>query len=146
MLKLKDNVLYSVDKCFRAYHQYAQAQVKKAGYNITIDQWLLLKNVSEHPGITQNEIANLVFKDNASVTRIIQILVKDGYLKREAHPNDRRRFLLNLTESGTKITVDVNEIAISNRAAALKGVDDAQIAVLREVLDKVIGNCRKPGI
>ena len=146
MLKLKDNVLYSVDKCFRAYHQYAQGQVKKAGYNITIDQWLLLKNVSEHPGITQNEIANLVFKDNASVTRIIQILVKDGYIKREAHPNDRRRFLLNLTESGTKITVDVNEIAISNRAAALKGVDDAQIAVLREVLDKVIGNCRKPGI
>jgi len=141
MEKLNNTLLYTLDKCFRTYNQFAQRNVRKAGYDITIDQWLILKSVAENPSITQKDISKIVFKDNASITRIIQLLVKQGYLVREIHPSDRRRANLTLTEAGKKITIDVNEIALQNRAAALKGIDEQSINLMRDLLQKVITNC-----
>ncbi|TCC93673.1 MarR family transcriptional regulator [Pedobacter frigiditerrae] len=141
MEKLNNTLLYTLDKCFRTYNQFAQRNVRKAGYDITIDQWLILKSVAENPNITQNDISKIVFKDNASITRIIQLLIKQDFLTREIHPSDRRRVNLTLTETGKKITIDVNEIALQNRAAALKGIDEESIKLMRDLLQKVIGNC-----
>lgn len=141
MEKLNDTFLYTIDKCFRSYHQFAQKNVRKAGYNITIDQWLILKNVAESPNITQNDISKIVFKDNASITRIIQLLVNAGYLTRENHPDDRRRMILILTKSGKKITEDVEEIALQNRVAALKNVDQKLMAEMKVTLLQIIKNC-----
>jgi len=142
MEKLNDTLLYTLDKCFRTYNQFSQRNVRKAGYDITIDQWLILKSVAENPDITQNDISKIVFKDSASITRIIQLLVNAGYLKREIHAADRRRVNLTLTESGKKITIDVNEIAKQNRAAALKDVDQQSIEEMKVLLQKIIGNCQ----
>ena len=36
MEKLNDTLLYTLDKCFRTYHQFSQRNVRKAGYDITI--------------------------------------------------------------------------------------------------------------
>ncbi len=141
MEKLNNTLLYTLDKCFRTYNQFAQRNVRKAGYDITIDQWLILKSVVENPNITQKDISKIVFKDNASITRIIQLLIKQGFLISEIHPSDRRRVNLTLTETGKKITIDVNEIALQNRAAALKGIDEESIKLMRDLLQKVIENC-----
>ncbi len=141
MEKLNDTLLYTLDKCFRTYNQFAQRNVRKAGYEITIDQWLILKSVAENPNITQNDISKIVFKDNASITRIIQLLVNAGFLVREIHPTDRRRMTLTLTESGKKITIDVNEIAVKNRAAALDRLDSKQINEMKNTLLQIIKNC-----
>lgn len=144
MEKLNDTLLYTLDKCFRTYNQFAQRNVRQAGYDITIDQWLILKSVAENPDITQNDIGKIVFKDNASITRIIQLLVNAGYLVREIYPTDRRRVNLILTESGKKITIAVNEIAIENRAAALRHVDAKSIEQMKELLLQIIENCQTP--
>ena len=141
MEKLNNTLLYTLDKCFRTYNQFAQRNVRKAGYDITIDQWLILKNVAENEDITQNDISKIVFKDNASITRIIQLLVNAGYLKRKIHPTDRRRMSLRLTESGKKITTDVNQIAIKNRAAALRDISQEQIEEAKQLLLQIIDNC-----
>lgn len=141
MEKLNDTLLYTLDKCFRTYHQYAQKNVKMAGYDITIDQWLILKNISENPDITQNDIGKIVFKDNASVTRIIQLLVKSGHMTRRVYPTDRRRAILKLTEKGQKITCEVNEIALKNRENAMKGLESESIRQMKEMLQQIIYNC-----
>ncbi|MBB2146336.1 MarR family transcriptional regulator [Pedobacter sp. LMG 31464] len=142
MEKLNDTLLYTLDKCFRTYNQFAQRNVRKAGYDITIDQWLILKSVAENPDITQNDISKIVFKDNASITRIIQLLINAGYLIREIHPSDRRRVNLTLTGSGKKITIDVNEIAIQNRTTALKNINEEAVQQMKNLLQQVIENCK----
>jgi len=141
MEKLNDTFLYTIDKCFRSYHQFAQKNVRSAGFNITIDQWLILKNVVENPGITQNDLSKIVFKDKASITRIIQLLVNAGYLIRETHIDDKRRVNLTLTKSGEEITAAVEKIAIQNRAAALKDVNLQLMAEMKETLQAIINNC-----
>jgi MarR family transcriptional regulator for hemolysin len=142
MEKLDSILFYSIDRAIRTYRQYAQVQLKKAGFTITIDQWLIIKCILENPTITQQEIGELSFKDNASVTRIIEILVKSKYIKRKADKKDRRRFKLEVTELGIQTIHEVKEIVTKNRSVALDGIELNQINETQLVLDKITANCQ----
>src|SRR5690606_41879789 len=89
MENIESVVFYTIDKSIKAYRQYAQKQLKEAGFQVTIDQWLVLKNIQELPQISQQELSRRVFKDNASVTRIIDLLVKQGISSAESAENNQ---------------------------------------------------------
>ena len=143
MEKLGGIIFYTMDKAIRTYRQYAQKQLKKAGFSITIDQWLIIKGIIENPGISQQELAKIAFKDNASVTRMIELLVIAGYLNRTSHSTDRRRENLIVTPAGKKVITDVQKIVLKNRAKALHGIDLKNVHAMKEVLQTIIDNCEK---
>lgn len=144
MEKLNSIIFYNIDKAIRAYRNYAQRQLKAHGFSITIDQWLIIKAILENPGITQNEIGDLVFKDNASVTRIIDLMVKSEYIIRHVHPDDRRKTNLEVTDSGKKVIREVQNIVETNREAALKGVSKDELEMMYSALLKISENCLNP--
>lgn len=144
MEKLNSIIFYNIDKAIRAYRNYAQRQLKAHGFSITIDQWLIIKAILENPGITQNEIGDLVFKDNASVTRIIDLMVKSEYIKRHVHPDDRRKTNLEVTDSGKKVIKEVQNIVENNREIALKGVSKDELEMMYSALLKISENCLNP--
>jgi DNA-binding MarR family transcriptional regulator len=141
MEKLDSIIFYNIDKAIRAYRNFAQRQLKANGFNITIDQWLIIKAILENPGITQHEIGDLVFKDNASVTRIIDLLVKSEYINRNTNSEDRRKTDLNVTESGKEIIQKVQNLIENNRKIALKGVSKEELQIMNSALIKISTNC-----
>ncbi len=138
--KLDNVVFYSLEKAIKTYRQFAQRNISDATFDITIDQWLVLKTLQEKPTITQQELALNVFKDFASITRIIDLLVNKGYLNRTSHPRDRRRFELPITKSGLKIIDSLQPIINTNRRTALKGLSKQDIEQLQITLNKMISN------
>ncbi|MBC7862366.1 MAG: MarR family transcriptional regulator, partial [Bacteroidia bacterium] len=71
MEKLESVFFYHLEKAIKSYRQFAQNKLNSNALTITIDQWLVLKVLSDNQDITQTELAERVFKDKASVTRII---------------------------------------------------------------------------
>lgn len=142
MENLDQVIFYKLEKAIRSYRQFAQRQIRDAGFTITIDQWLTIKNILEHPDIKQQELAENVFKDNASVTRIIELLVKAKYLKRKVHKDDRRRTTLTVTKEGAEVVAKVSEVVLQNREKALEGIDQSKMRTLDKVLLKITENCR----
>lgn len=143
MEKLNDITFYTIDKAIRSYRIYAQKKLKENGFKITIDQWLIIKSILENPGISQLGLGEKVFKDNASVTRIIDLLVKANYLVREVNPSDRRKSNLTVTTEGKTIIENVYEIVLQNRKTALNGVSIEELEVLNRVLKTIITNCNQ---
>lgn len=141
--KLENIIFYTIDKGIRTYRMYAQKRLREYGFQITIDQWLVLKVLTENPGIMQQEIAERVFKDNASVTRIIELLVKADYLERKINPDDRRKSNLKVTSKGKKIISDVQKVVLENRANALSGITQAELETVQRVLLKITENCQE---
>src|SRR5450631_1315512 len=95
---------FLLDRTARRVKQYAQGQFKELGFNITLDQWLVLRHLSDHDDLNQKELAELIFKDTPTLTRIIDLLCKKGLTKRKLDPHDRRSFHVSLTTSGrTKV-------------------------------------------
>ena len=142
MDKLNTVVFYTIERAIKTYRQYAQKQIKLANLNITIDQWLTIKSIMDNPGISQQEIAERVFKDNASVTRIIDLLEKANYLKRTTDKTDKRRSLLKVTDEGKKIINNVYKVVLKNRETALKGINKKDIETTEKVLNTIILNCK----
>lgn len=141
MEKLNDIIFYNIDKAIRTYRMYAMKKIRENGYKITIDQWLIIKSILENPKITQQELAKNVFKDNASVTRIIEILVKSNYLNRAIDTNDRRKSILSVTKEGIEIIEKVQNLVLENRKEALQGITQEDLDIMNQSLQKVIKNC-----
>jgi len=104
---------------------------------------LVMKCLMENPSIPQTEISERVFKDNASVTRIIELLVKAKYISRKANKKDRRRSELSVTKLGVETLNAVNELVLQYRAKALNGVSQEEIDRTMEIMTLVFENCKK---
>jgi DNA-binding MarR family transcriptional regulator len=140
MEKLSNIIFYSLENCIKSYRQFAQKNISAAGFTITIDQWLVLKTIQENSSISQQQLAAKVFKDAASITRMIDLLVKNGYLIRSFHQEDRRRFELTLSKEGTKIIQSLEPIIHNNRKKALQGISLAEIEKLQCILSDITSN------
>lgn len=134
-------VLYTIEKAIKAYRKFSQINISKRLNDITVDQTLLLLFIDKNPELTQKELARLVFKDYASVTRIIELMVKKDYLQRHIHVNDRRRFKLKITEKGQKAITTLAPVINKNRKTALDGLSQNDTDQLQKLLEKIIVNC-----
>ena len=140
MEQLKNVIFYQIEQAIKTYRMYAQKQIKANGLKITIDQWLVLKSLKENPDFTQAELAEKVFKDSASITRILDLLVQSEYVEREINPNDRRKFNLNVTSKGESILAATYTIVLQNRKKALEGITENDIQIMSETLKKISEN------
>jgi DNA-binding MarR family transcriptional regulator len=142
MERLETINFYLLDKAIRTYRMYSQKKLKENGYKITVDQWLIIKVLMENPGISQQDIAEKVFKDNASITRIIELLVKSKYLHRKVNPKDRRTSILTVTPEGEDIIEKVQSLVLQNRKMAQTGLTLEELENLNATLKKIIKNCQ----
>lgn len=134
-------VLYTIDQAIKAYRKLALSNLQKAGLELTVDQGLTLLVIHRHPTATQVEMANMIFKDFASMTRMIQLMEKKGLLKRKMNPEDRRRFRLQITPKGEAAVEALEPVIELNRNTALGGFSETEIIQLQSMLERVISNC-----
>lgn len=135
-------IFYQIEKAIKRYRTYGQKQINKAGFDITIDQWLLLKTIAENKTLTQREIGEIIFKDFASVTRMIEILVKKGYLTRSFHNKDKRLKTLNITDKGNILLLELQTVISQNRAKALENIEESELENMTNSLQMIINNCQ----
>ncbi len=138
---LEQILFYSLEKAIKSYRKFAQKNIRKANINITIDQWLILKSLYDNPNINQREIAIKIFKDHASVTRMIELLVNKGLLNRSQRKDDRRRYKLTISLMGKSVYKDLIPIIAENRKKALKNLNPQDVEFLKNMLEIISHNC-----
>jgi DNA-binding MarR family transcriptional regulator len=129
-----------LDRTARRVKQFAQQQFKESGFNITVDQWLVLKNLYEHPEMKQNELAELLSKDNPTFTRIVDLLCKKGLTERRVHPDDRRSFIVSLTTLGTRRVEQLMPKVRRIRLKAWEGLSEKDFNHFKRILNSIYEN------
>lgn len=143
MEKLTRTFFYQLEKAIKSYRQFAQNRLRENGHAITIDQWLILSVLRDHPEASQNELAELVFKDKASITRIIDLLSAQRYVVRSVDTDNRRKSKLTLTARGKKAVDEILPVVRDYRKAALQGIPKEHLKKTEAVLQAIMGNCEK---
>lgn len=136
-----ETIFHSIESTIKAYRKFAQQRISEEIENLTIDQSIALIHLSKHPELRQNELAELLFKDNASLTRMINTMVKNGFIKRSMNEKDRRRFHLEITSHGKEVIEKLPKIISSNRAKALTKISQSELDQLNTTLKKIKSNC-----
>ena len=142
MEKLNDTFFYNLEKAVKTYRQYFQNQLKTHGFDITLDQWLILNTIIENPDISQNDIAEKVFKDKASVARIIELLVQNGFLTRAIHPTNRRMFRLTITEKGNETIEKLSDLVQIFRGNAVVNISPDILKETQSIMKTIVVNCK----
>jgi len=135
-------IFHTIESTIKEYRKYAQKNISSKIKDITIDQGLVLLFINEYDGLTQKEIAELVFKDNASMTRMINTMVQKKYLKRSMNHEDRRRYKIELTDKGKEEVKKLPPIIQNNRNTSLKGITKNELNQLEIILSKIKSNCK----
>lgn len=138
--KLEDVLYYLVDKTNKVARRYSQEEFAKAGYDVTVDQWLVLKKIADNREINQAEVAAALFKDTASITRILQLLTKKKLVKKDYKENDRRHYLLSLTTKGEQFYKQLLPQVKAMRSQGVKDFTETEREQIKNLLSRMIKN------
>lgn len=137
---LEEVYIFQLEKTLRAIKHYKKQVMKGTGLTITSDQWVLVKRISEVPGVNQKELATSTFKDPASVKRTLDLLEKMELVERTVLSSDRREHSLHLTPNGQDLVHKMLPIAIDVRAKGTKGISQEEMDMLTTTLQKIQQN------
>ncbi len=138
-----ETVFHSIERAIKEYRKFSQKNISNQIEDLTIDQGMVLLFLDKHSELTQKEIAALIFKDNASMTRMINLMVNKKYLKRSMNNVDRRRYHIEITAKGKKVLETLPPIILSNREKSLEGITKEELIQLENLLKKITSNCTK---
>ncbi len=109
-------------------------------YDISPEQWSLIFRVVERSGLTQKELSDSTYKDQANITRSIDRLEQKGLLKRIEHPSDRRSFQLIPTQEALALVEQVVPLSQAFNQRLSKGLSEEEAQTLIALLKKVHHN------
>jgi DNA-binding MarR family transcriptional regulator len=116
--------------------------LKEKNLPITPDQFRVLTQLWENDGCSQQELAKGSDRDRANVTRIIDILEREGLVARNNHETDRRIYRISLTPKGKDLETEAAECAKLTLKDALDGIDEEDLATCMRVLKKTMDNLK----
>lgn len=121
-----------------ALKSYLDSRLKP--FDLTIEQFQILKSLIEENGIAQNKLCKAVAKSPGNVTRILDRLEKKNYIERRKNPDDRRSILVFLTATGDDWVEQVRRELEGYEAEITAGLSDEQIQAVKNGLRTIYKN------
>jgi DNA-binding MarR family transcriptional regulator len=135
-----DSYSYLLDRTARRVKGYAQQQFASGNFDVTVDQWLILKSLDDDRYLKQKELAEITGKDNPTLTRIIDLLCKKGLTERITHKDDRRSFTVHLTGDGKAKLAELLPHVDDIRMKAWRNLTEQDYEQLKTILNKIYQN------
>ncbi len=108
-----------------------EQSVTPCGYSLSLSQVFALQEL-EKQKITIGELSDRLHLDRSTGSRLVDSLVKGGFVQRELNEANRREVLASLTERGQRSIQQVREQSVSFYESVLKGLSkEEQTQILR---------------
>lgn len=108
-----------------------EQNVTPCGFDLSPSQVFALQEL-EDKTLTIGELADLLFLERSTVSRLIDSLVKGGFVNRVLNEKNRREVLVSLTDKGQRSLQQVREQSIKYYQSILDQVSEKnQYQILR---------------
>ena len=128
-----------IDRTYKVVRQDLINRFKTAGIDLTPEQFVILSKLEDQQQ-SQTDLASDSFKDKPTVSRILDLLVKKGFVIREQDPSDGRRYLISLTAEGSSILEESKPHVYASRETGWKNLEESEYQELKRLLDKIFNN------
>ena len=131
-----------MEQIVRQYRQLATQALKSHQAGLSVDQWVVLKQISENNGSSQVEIGSSTVKDAPTTTRIIDQLVGKNLVSKQLDPEDRRRYMVFVTEKGRQLIARLLPVVQEYRQVPLQGFSATEQKQLISLLQRMLKNLK----
>ena len=112
----------------------------KKGLEITPDQWTILNYLWQDDGLSLGDLARKTRKDFANITRVVERLIRDGYVRKQKDLEDGRSYRVFKLPKADAIRPAVQELFAVMADLTLSGISLEEQSVLLELLQKIESN------
>ncbi|GAB4242074.1 MAG: MarR family transcriptional regulator [Acidobacteriota bacterium] len=123
---------------YRAFRAALERRLKHSGVSST--QFIALAHLVSLGPLPQAELAAQLGITPASAVRLVDRMERDGWVRREAAPQDRRINLVVATDAALEVWRELSQHAWALLKEAYAGIDPAQIAGAIALLERVRRN------
>ncbi|MGM0883227.1 MAG: MarR family winged helix-turn-helix transcriptional regulator [Bacillota bacterium] len=131
LLELRTNI----QKFIRIFGLLEQ-NVTPCGFPLSVSQVFSLQEL-ENTSMSITELAQELHLERSSVSRLVDGMVKEGFIRRDINEFNRREMVLSLTEKGTRTLNQVREQSIKFYQDILGDVSDNDQTLIIEAFRKL---------
>jgi DNA-binding MarR family transcriptional regulator len=125
--------LLSILMSFEVLARYLEIRLKQ--HDASLIRFHIMSNLFKNGGeMTPSEIAESVFREKNSVTAVISTLERQGVVRREPSPDDRRSVRVLITDKGWKEANQLNPVAQELCKDALSCLEKERVEDLVEIM------------
>lgn len=106
-------------------------------YDISVTQCYALEALVEKGAMRSQALAEIMLLDKSTTTRVIDALVRKGYVERAADADDGRALSLRITRSGRGLYEKINRELIAEQAKMLAELDPTVRAGVTDVIQRL---------
>ncbi|MFE8700721.1 MarR family winged helix-turn-helix transcriptional regulator [Cytobacillus sp. FJAT-54145] len=140
--RLDDSIGYKLFHASRLMNNRLNQNFRQNNFSITYEQWQVLSRLFEEDGQTQNQIAINIERDQASISRLIDNMIKNELVKRVPNENDRRIKHIYLTEESIELKDKLNELALKTISQATEKINEEDLETCLRILDQIRENLK----
>jgi DNA-binding MarR family transcriptional regulator len=122
----------SRNELFRAF--------REVGEEITPEQWAILIRLWERDGLTQSELSEATFRDQPTMSRIIDGMERRGLLERRADESDGRVRTVHVTRKARSLEKKLVPVAERVVDRMVRGIDEQTLGTTRATLRAMFQN------
>jgi DNA-binding MarR family transcriptional regulator len=138
--QIKDSLGFIIYRTALALKSALQRSFIENGYEITPEQWGIIRHLWEEEGLSQREIGEKAAKDKPNITRMLDVLEKKRLIFRQPDPRDRRKYCIYLTKEGKQMHEQLFPLAQNLRERASHNLAPQEIDLLKDTLNKICQN------
>ncbi|POX58428.1 MarR family transcriptional regulator [Streptomyces sp. Ru62] len=133
-----------IDELYETTHrlrQFVEARLREKGASVARLRAMRMLAQAQKP-LRMRDLSEMAGIAARTATTIVDSLERDGLVERVRHPQDRRAFLVRLTDEGLRWhreAEEVDRLALAEATAALDADDRAQLrALLGRIRDHMV--------
>ncbi len=134
----EQSVGYWMIMAAQAYERALSDEIVPQG--VTFRQSQVLGYLALEGTLSQIELADRMGIEPPTLVGILDRMERDGWIRRDDCPNDRRKKLIRATPAAKPVWSRIVACAKDVRARATRGLSESQLKTLKELLDVVQQN------
>jgi MarR family transcriptional regulator, organic hydroperoxide resistance regulator len=131
---LRDSLGYLTYEASGAIRKRIVRELGRKGYPIGAEQFSALIYVWDADGEPQRVLAEKMYRDKSTVTRLVGQIEAMGYIQRVPGERDTREKRVFLTEKGKELMAGATQLVQEILQLCVKGIDRNEVRICKDVL------------
>ena len=124
----------------RIYQFRDRNKIQVRYHRLSISQYYIIAMIVENGPLGIMDLTKKLYLDKSTVSRVVDLLIKKGYITKEASQADGRAICLNVTDNGRIVHQKIDTIGTEDMKKMLENVDPktcrATIKIISDLVKK----------
>ena len=135
---IKEKKLYlSLGKSTKLLRERLNTLLETADSNISFDQWLIVDLIGMQAGISQKTIVKVLYKEPASVSRMVNKLIGKKLIVRSINPLDKKAYQLFLSNKGKTLFEKIKPEIDKEFKEIFTNIYERELNLVLNILDRL---------